>query len=71
MSETTVPGSQVTAAFITPECRANRGVVSAWQEAVSRLADEYFAIMDGWEGQTEQPTLNLILTLERPGGGHT
>jgi|ERR1700733_14371249 len=63
---TRVVGTQITAAFITPECRANRGDEGAWQEAVVRLGQQYFEIVQAWEGRPEQPTLNLILTMERP-----
>lgn len=61
--------SQVTAAFITPECRANRGVDGAWEEAVRRLRDEYQVIVRNWQALStpeRQPTLNLVLTMERP-----
>lgn len=61
-----VPGSQVTAAFITPDCRANRGDAGAWDEAVARLRAEYDAVLDGWRAYGTQPTLNLVLTMERP-----
>ena len=57
---------QVTAAFITPECRTSRGVDGAWDEAVARLRVEYDAILDGWKNQPIQPTLNLVLTMDRP-----
>jgi hypothetical protein len=62
-----IPG-QVTAAFITPACRANRGDEGAWDEAVARLRAEYDSILAGWKDAPEQPTLNLVLTMERPGG---
>lgn len=65
-SMTQVPGTQVTAAFITPECVRNRGVEGAWEEAVKRLREEYEAVLDGWREIPEQPTMNLILTMERP-----
>jgi hypothetical protein len=56
---------QITAAFITPECRSNRGDDGAWQEAVDRLRAEYDAVLEGWRGEDQQPTLNLVLELER------
>lgn len=66
-----IPG-QVTAAFITPECRLNHGNDGAWDEAVRRLRDEYDAILHGWRKAPRQPTLNLILHMERPQqGGET
>jgi hypothetical protein len=58
--------TQVTAAFITPTCRANRGEDGAWDEAVARLRREYDAIVAAWAQRPAQPTLNLILTMDRP-----
>jgi hypothetical protein len=55
----------VTRAFITPECRENRGVDGAWDEAVRRLRVEYDAILGGWAGEDDQPTLTLMLLYER------
>lgn len=60
-----VPG-QVTAAFITPTCRANKGDAGAWDEAVERLREQYNSICEGWRDKPEQPTLNVVLTMERP-----
>jgi hypothetical protein len=62
-------GTQVSGAFITPECRTNRSNEGAWDEAVARLKAEYDAVVKGWEHASAQPTLNLILTMERPGDG--
>jgi hypothetical protein len=62
-------GSQVTAAFITPECRRNKGDEGAWLEACQRLAEAYTDVLAGWAGQPQQPTLNLILTMDRPTSG--
>jgi hypothetical protein len=56
----------VTSAEITGECRANRGVDGAWEEAVARLRREYEAVVAGWRDEPEQPTLWLMLDLERP-----
>jgi hypothetical protein len=61
-----MPENQVTAAFITPECRQNRGDEGAWDEAVARLRAEYDAILDGWKNASKKPTLNLRLMIERP-----
>jgi hypothetical protein len=58
--------TQVTAAFITPTCRANRGDEGAWDEAVDRLRREYDAIIAAWGDRPAQPILNLILTMDRP-----
>lgn len=60
-----VSSFQVTAAFITPECRENRGIEGAWDEAVARLRAEYDAIVEGWKNERRQPTLNLVLTMDR------
>jgi len=56
----------VTRAFITPECRENRGQDGAWEEAVRRLRVEYEAIVEGWSGEGEQPTFAVMLLYERP-----
>ena len=58
--------TQLTAAFITPECRANRGTDGAWEEAVARLRVEYEAVVAAWASEPVEPTLNLLLTMERP-----
>lgn len=60
------PIDRITSAFITPDCRANRGDAGAWREAVDRLRAEYDAVLDGWRGIEPAPTLNLVLELERP-----
>lgn len=57
--------TQISAAFITPECRRNRGVDGAWDEAVARLRAEYDAVLEGWKDHPQPPTLNLVLTMER------
>lgn len=58
--------SQVTAAFITPDCVSNRGQDGAWDEAVARLKVEYDAVLSGWSAAPVKPTLNLRLMIERP-----
>lgn len=47
---------RVTAAFITPECRAGRGEQGAWDEATARLRVEYEAILNGWRGSGKEPS---------------
>jgi hypothetical protein len=64
MNET--PGTQINAAFITPDCRIGRGDQGAWDEAVARLKANYDSVVDGWKDEAKQPTLNLVLTMERP-----
>lgn len=59
-------GSHVSHSIITPECRENRGDEGAWNEAVARARREYDAIVEGWSGHIRQPTLHLVLGLERP-----
>lgn len=56
---------QITTAFITPACRAGRGDDGAWQEAVERLRAAYEDVLDGWRDVVPQPTLNLVLELDR------
>lgn len=58
--------TQLTAALITPDCRANRGDDGAWDEAVRRLRAEYDLVVEGWSQAPQQPTINLRLMLERP-----
>jgi hypothetical protein len=60
------PGGLVALRPITPEHRAERGVVTAWEETVRQLANEYLEVVEGWEGFADQPTFNLILTIEKP-----
>lgn len=52
--------------IITPECRSSRGDEGAWDEAVRRLRAEYEAVVAGWKDAPAQPTLHLILSLDRP-----
>lgn len=61
-----VPGSPASHVIITPDCRQNRADDGAWVEAVRRAEEAYFSIVEGWEGRPEQPTLHLVLTIERP-----
>jgi hypothetical protein len=63
-----MPETPINRANITPECRTGRGDEGAWDEAVQRLRATYEQVVDGWRDEPEQPTLNLILTMERPGG---
>lgn len=58
--------TQVTAAAITPECRANRTAGGAWDEAVARLRAEYDEIVESWANAPAQPTLILTLSIVRP-----
>lgn len=52
--------------IITPECRENRGDEGAWDEAVARAKEQYDAIVAGWREHARQPTLHLVLEIERP-----
>jgi hypothetical protein len=63
---TEMPGSPVAHAIITEECRRNRTDEGAWDEAVARAKAEFDAIVEGWRGRP-QPTLHLVLMMERPG----
>lgn len=58
--------SRVNTVRITPQYRADSGDLGAWDEAVDQLRLEYTAICHGWAGNTEQPTLRLVLEMERP-----
>jgi hypothetical protein len=62
----TAAGSPASHSVITPECRALRGDQGAWDEAVARAKAEYDAIIAGWRESGPQPTLHLVLGIERP-----
>lgn len=66
MGESKVPGSVVRHSIITPECRAGRGDIGAFDEAVARARQQYDEIVKGWANRVDQPKLHLILTFERP-----
>lgn len=59
-------GSPALHAIITPECRASRGDDGAWDEAVARAKANYDTIVAGWRESPVQPTLHLVLGIERP-----
>lgn len=59
-------GSPAHHSVITPECRSGRGDEGAWDEAVARAKAAYDAIVTGWRNSERQPTLHLVLGLERP-----
>lgn len=61
-----IPGSPASHQIITPTCRTNRTDDGAWDEAVRRCKEQYDSIVQGWAGQPEQPTLRLVLTVEKP-----
>ncbi len=62
---TNLPGLKSGHAIITPTCRANRGHMEAFDEAVSRLraAYERYAGVDA----NAEANWHLALTVERPG----
>jgi hypothetical protein len=66
MPDTSVPGAPAWHSIITTECRTNRTDEGAWDEAVARAKEQYDAIVAGWAAAPVQPTLHLILTIERP-----
>ena len=59
-------GTPASHSIITPECRASRGDEGAWLEAVARAKAEYDSITAGWRDSERQPTLHLVLGIERP-----
>ena len=59
-------GTPVQHSIITPECRQGRGDGVAWDEAVARAKAQYDAILAGWRTSELQPTLHLVLGIERP-----
>lgn len=60
-------GSHAHHSIITPECRENRGDDGAFDEAVERARAVYDGIVHGWRSSGPQPTIHLVLGLERPG----
>ena len=58
---THLPGLKAKHAIITPECRQNRGNDGALVEALKRIRDEYFAIV---EARSDQFTCHVVLTVE-------
>lgn len=62
----TAIGAHAVHVIITPECRSGRGDEGAWDEAVARARAEYDSIIAGWRESPVQPTLHLVLGLERP-----
>ena len=61
-----IPGAAASHQIITPECRSGRGDEGAFVEAMLRVRTEYLSIVEGWAGKERQPTLRLVLTMERP-----
>lgn len=60
------PGAPASHSIITPVCRENRGDDGAFDEAVERARVAYDAVVQGWAGLDRQPTIHLVLTVERP-----
>lgn len=58
--------TRVNSVTITPQCRSAEGDLGAWDEAVDRLGLEYAAICRGWVNKAGQPTLTLVLEMQRP-----
>ena len=65
MANSTIPGGTARHAVITDTCRTNRGDVGAFEEAVSRLREEYGRIVRGWAIGTGVQ-IHVVLTVERP-----
>lgn len=61
-----VPGAAASHSIITEGCRSNRGDVGAFEEAVERARKAYDEIVAGWRSAPLQPTVHLVLTVERP-----
>lgn len=62
---TEIPGTKTKHAIISDDCRTGRGEDGAFEEAVSRLRDEYKALCNGWPVGTKS-LMHVVLTLERP-----
>jgi len=63
MSETTIPGICAKHAIITPDCRRGRGDESAAIEAMERVSDELFKLMEEWP--EDGARFHIVLTVER------
>jgi hypothetical protein len=59
-----IPGMTAKHAIITPTCRQNKGHVAAFEEAITRLFDEY-GLINCYPENTEV-SYHLVLTVERP-----
>ena len=68
MGETTTPGMMAHHSFITDECRANRGDMGAFEEAVRRMRAEYEAICPVWSKEPGT-RFHVVLTVEPPERG--
>jgi len=64
MSQTKINGMCAAHMIITPACRENRTPCAAFEEAVSRVFDEYMAIFNSTGN--EKVKYHLVLTVERP-----
>jgi len=64
MSQTTINGVCAKHAIITPTCRENRTPCAAFEEAISRVFDEYMEIFN--QPGNENVNYHLVLTVERP-----
>jgi len=67
MSETIIPGLAAKHAIVTPECRFNRTVVGALEEALERLECEYLICTR--LPDNKGATYHFVLTIERPETG--
>jgi hypothetical protein len=64
-SLTVVPGKKAHHAWVTDECRSNRGDAGAGKEAADRLIEEYReCLRAGWPSGTR---FHFVLTVERGG----
>ena len=57
-----VPGANAKHAIITPTCRANKGAMGAFEEAVQRLREEYEACLP----HGEKANFHVVLAVEHP-----
>lgn len=66
--KTFLPGVKAKHAIISTACRENRGDEGAALEAVGRITDELFALMDNWPKE-RGAAFHLVLTVDRAGRG--
>ncbi len=62
----TVDGICAHHAVISHACRQLRTDGGAFDLAVSRCRVQYEKALEGWRKQGKEPTIHLVLTVERP-----
>ena len=66
MASTTFLGLKAEHAIITDTCRANKGDMVAFNEAIERLRESYSILLKNWEKDVGVQ-YHLALIIQRPG----